>query len=397
MPEYLYRMRNPSGRVTEGRLFAASEREAAKSIVETGSLVLDLRPARRKLFPLARVDRRFSMILCRQLAMMLSSGLTIGEALRFLSERKEGSEEERIVSELYRTVSSGGTLAEAMRRRPQVFGRKVRALVDAGEKSGSLDVMLTRLSDSMESEYAAREKLLTLMMYPFVILVALLAVAAFMFTFILPTFAAMFRTLSTELPLPTRVMLNAHDFLASYGLWFIVAAVAAAFLAVRLYRREAYRVEFDRFLLGLPVFGKLFLLSELMDIAGTLSVLLSGGIVLDRALSIAGNVTGNASLQRKLQKAHSEVQKGNPISDAFRRYGLFPPLFLELLAAGEAAGELPAMLDKIAAFCRLDMDTQAERVRALLPPLALLLLGGAAGLMIFSIVLPLLDSMTAFM
>ena len=397
MPEYLYRARDISGSVIEGRLFAASEREAAKSIAGTGALVLSLRPARRELFSFARVDRRFSMILCRQLAMMLSSGLTIGEALRFLSERKDGFEAERIVSELYRAVSAGGTLSEAMRRRPQVFGRKVRALVDAGEKSGSLDVMLGRLSDAMEAEYAAREKLLTLMMYPCVIFIAMLAVAAFMFAFILPTFAAMFRTLSTELPLPTRIMLSAHDFLASYGVWLLAAVLVLLFLTVRLYRKETYRVEMDRWLLRLPVFGNLFLLSELMDISGTLSVLLSGGLVLDQALAIAGNVTGNASLRRLLQKAHSEVQKGNSITDAFRRYRLFPPLFLELLAAGEAAGELPAMLDKIASFCRLDMDTQAERVRALLPPLALLLLGGAAGLMIFSVVLPLLDSMTAFM
>ena len=165
-----------------------------------------------------------------------------------------------------------------------------------------------------------------------------------------------------------------------------------------LYRRkDAFRVRVDRGLIRFPVWGKLILAAERTSLSDTLSVLLSSGLVIDQALSIVRGVTENAFLRQGLRRAHSEVQKGYPLSQALRRSELFAPMHLELLATGEAAGELETMLAKIASYCRLDMDTRAERIRVLLPPVALLILGSVVGFIIFSTVLPLLDSMTAFM
>lgn len=397
MTEYDYKARDAAGRMSRGRLRAASKREAAKRLSDGGLFVVRLRPARMAWRLEKRPDRRFPVLLCRRLAVMLSAGVTIGEALRVLSEQETKGAGERILKGLYRAVSDGERLSEAMGRWPQVFTLRITALVDAGERSGSLDILLERLADSLESEYAAREKLLTLMMYPCVLAAAVAMAAGFLMMFVFPVFVSMFQTLSIELPLPTRLLLETYDFLSMYGLWLLLAVVVLVVCAIRMYRKEAFRVRVDRGLIHCPVLGNLILSAERTSLADTFSVLLSSGLVIDQALAIVQGVTENAFLRQGLRRAHSEVQKGYPLSQALRQSEIFSPMHLELLATGEAAGELEAMLAKIASYCRLDMDTRAERIRVLLPPIALLILGSVVGFIIFSTVLPLLDSMTAFM
>lgn len=397
MTEYDYKARDAAGRMSRGRLRATSKREAAKRLSDGGLFVVRLRPARMAWRLEERTDRRFPVLLCRRLAVMLSAGVTIGEALRVLSEQETKGAGERTLKGLYRAVSDGERLSEAMGRWPQVFTPRITALVDAGERSGSLDILLERLADSLESEYAAREKLLTLMMYPCVLAAAVAMAAGFLMMFVFPVFVSMFQTLSIELPLPTRLLLETYDFLSMYGLWLLLAVVVLVVCAIRMYRKEAFRVRVDRGLIHCPIWGNLILSAERTSLADTFSVLLSSGLVIDQALAIVQGVTGNAFLRQGLRRAHSEVQKGYPLSQALRQSEIFSPMHLELLATGEAAGELEAMLAKIASYCRLDMDTRAERIRVLLPPVALLILGSVVGFIIFSTVLPLLDSMTAFM
>ena len=397
MTEYDYKARDAAGGVRRGRLRAASKREAAKRLSEDGLFVVGLRPARMVWRWKTRPDRRFPVLLCRQLAVMLSAGVTIGEALRVLSEQETRGAEGQILKGLYRAVADGERLSEAMGRWPQAFSSKIAALVDAGERSGSLDILLERLADSLESDYAAREKFLTLLMYPCVLAVAVMMAAGFLMAFVFPVFVSMFRSLSIELPFPTRLLLGAYDFFTAYGLWILLAVVASAACVARLYRRERFRVRVDRGLIHCPVWGRLILSAERTSLADTLSVLLSSGLVVDQALSIVRGVTENAFLRQGLRRAHSEVQKGYPLSEALRGSGIFSPMQLNLMATGEAAGELESMLAKIASYCRLDMDTRAERIRVLLPPAAMIVLGGVVGFIIFSTVLPLLDSMTAFM
>ena len=397
MTEYDYQARDASGHTRRGRLRAASRREAAKRLSESGFYILGIRPARTSRLWERGTDSWFPVLFCRRLAVMLSAGMTIGESLRVLSDQGAQDAAGKITAELYRAVADGERFSEAMARTPRVFAPKITAIVDAGEKSGSLDVLLGALADNLEADYAAREKLLTLMLYPCVLAAAVVFAAGFLLAFVFPVFVSMFRSLSIELPLPTRFLLWLYTFLGDYGWGLLLLVAAAAALLARLYRREAFRCRADRWLFRIPVVGRLAASAEQMRFAGTMSVLLSSGLVVDQALEILEGVSGNAFFRQGIRKAHSEVQKGVPLSEALRQGGIFSPMFLELLAAGEAAGELDAMFSKIASYCRLDMDTQTERVRALLPPLSLLILGGVVGVIVFSAVLPLLDSMTAFM
>ncbi len=395
--EFDYKARDAKGRAIKGRLRAASKREAAKRITEGGLFVLRLRPARRGWTIPRRADSRFTAFLCRRLAVMISAGITIGEALHVIVNQDAKGGNDEIVSALYQAVTDGERLSEAMARFPNIFAPGVSALVDAGERSGSLDVLLPRLADELEADYAAREKLVTLMLYPCFLAFTVTLAAGFLLAFVFPVFVSMFQSLAIELPLPTRLMLGLYEWLGDYGLWSLTAILVAALFFARLYRRESFRVQADRLLLRIPVLGELAASAERMRLTGTLAVLLVSGVVLDQALEILEGVTENSFLRQELQRAHSEVQKGNRLSEALRGGVLFPTMLLELLATGEATGEMETMLEKISAFCRLDTDSRAERVRELLPPVSLLVIGGAVGLIIFSAVLPLLDSMTMFM
>ena len=395
--EFDYKARDAKGRAIKGRLRAASKREAAKRITEGGLFVLRLRPARRGWTIPRRTDSRFAAFLCRRLAVMISAGITIGEALHVIVNQDAKGGNDEIVSALYQAVTDGERLSEAMARFPNIFAPGVSALVDAGERSGSLDVLLPRLADELEADYAAREKLVTLKLYPCFLAFSVTLAAGFLLAFVFPVFVTMFQSLAIELPLPTRLMLGLYEWLGDYGLWSLTAILVAALFFARLYRRESFRVQADRLLLRIPVLGELAASAERMRLTGTLAVLLVSGVVLDQALEILEGVTENSFLRQELQRAHSEVQKGNRLSEALRGGVLFPTMLLELLATGEATGEMETMLEKISAFCRLDTDSRAERVRELLPPVSLLVIGGAVGLIIFSAVLPLLDSMTMFM
>ncbi len=397
MTDYDYKVRDATGRMRRGRLRAGSRREVARRLSEDGFFILRIRPAGRSWRPEPVPDSRFPVVFCRRLAVMLSAGMTLGESLRVLSEQGGQDAAGRITSALYRAVADGESFSEAMARMPRVFAPKITALVGAGERSGSLDVLLGQMADTLEEDYAAREKLLTLMLYPCVLAAAVSFAAAFLLSFVFPVFVSMFQSLSIDLPLPTRCLLWIYGFLGEYGPVLLLLTAAVVVILARLYRREAFRLRVDDWILRLPLVGRLATSAEQMRFAGTMSVLLSSGLVVDQALEILEGVSGNAGFRQGIRRAHTEVQKGIPLSEALRRSGIFSPMFLELLAAGEAAGEMDGMLSKIASYCRLDLDTRTERLRALLPPISLLILGGVVGFIVFSAVLPLLDSMTAFM
>ena len=269
MTEYDYKARDAAGRAVRGRLRAASERDAAKRIAKGGLFVLRLRPARKRWNLRRRTDRRFPVFFCRRLAVMLAAGVTVGESLRVLSGQARRGGDGDVIATLYRAVADGERLSDVMARLPWVFTPGIAAMVDAGEKSGSLDVLLSRLADSLEEDYAAREKLLTLMLYPCVLALAMAVAAGFLLAFVFPVFVSMFQSLSIELPLPTRILLWIYDFIGDYGLWIAAAAIPAAFGLAALYRRESFRVRADRLLLRIPVFGALAAAAERRRVSGT--------------------------------------------------------------------------------------------------------------------------------
>lgn len=402
MPTFSYEAKTSSGDIYRATIEAASLREAAKLLSDDGLFVhslslLDQSNAASTLKIFRRsISKRYPVIFLRRLSVMLGAGLTVTEALSSLAAGEKNSEQAKRIKSLQAAVESGATLSAAMATLPELFSPTVVALVAAGEMSGELDTVLLRTADSAEASYAARQKLITVLLYPAILLLCAFFAAVFIISFVLPSFRSLFLSFKTPLPLPTRFLLGVADIFSGNGFLIFAVILALFFLLYALYRREEIRFAVDRLLLRLPLFGEFFLFSELQNIFVTLSLLLESGIVIDKALALLSKVTQNLFLRRSIENAMSDVLKGQTLSGSLEKSAALPPMFIGLLSAGEKTGEMEQVLMKASLFCAFEASTLSERVRIFLETASLLFASLITVGLVLSIALPLFDSFAIF-
>ena len=400
MEAYSYKAYDGQGHVASGVIQAASRRQAAELVAGQGLFVVAMKRSFSLPLPLhwfrRQFHRQYVMMFCRQCAVMVKAGLPISECLKVLAREERDGFYQGVMEDLSRRVEEGQSFSASLGKHPAVFPLFVVRLIHVGEVSGNLDAVLEELADYLETAYKAREKLVTLMIYPAILLTVTLLVLLFLLQFILPTFAALFLSLHAELPLPTRLLLGLQSFLRVLGFGLLVGLGAFVVGAGGVYRNQHYRRRIDGWLLRLPLLGKLLVYNELLRFSRTLSLLLSSGIRMDQALLILHETTGNAYLQQFFLRLRSDIQKGGTLAVSLGQRGIFPAVMMNLLATGELTGELEMILEKMADFCRGEADTLSERLRALLEPTVILLMGGVVGFVIFAVALPVLDAMTVY-
>ena len=389
MPDFSYTARNIEGSLIKGHIRADSPREAARSIAQEGLFVADLVAVSESkpffAFLQRRIDKKYAVVFCREFSIMMQAGLSIDASLKILLTQHNPAVLQRMLQDLYEQIQAGSSLADTM-----VY------LIAAGEVSGNLGTVLIKLAVYLEKGYAAREKIITVMLYPIFLLIVAGAAVSFILYFVLPTFVTLFANLHTELPLPTKILLQVSWFLRNYSLVLLMIAVLFFCAVSVLYHKSKYRLFFDRTILWCPVLGRLLRQIEFMRSASTLAILLGSGIVIDQAVLILKGITTNTYLQRIFLQVHEEVQKGYGLSTALARGKIFPQMLLELLGAGEATGEIENVLTKIASFCQSDVEIEIERLKILIEPIMILILGAIIATIVFAIALPILDTMTAF-
>lgn len=400
MEAYSYKAYDGQGHVASGVIQAASRRQAAELVAGQGLYVVAMKRSFSLPLPLhwfrRQFHRQYVMMFCRQCAVMVKAGLPISECLKVLAREERDGFYQGVMEDLSRRVEEGQSFSASLGKHPAVFPLFVVRLIHVGEVSGNLDAVLEELADYLETAYKAREKLVTLMIYPAILLTVTLLVLLFLLQFILPTFAALFLSLHAELPLPTRLLLGLQTFLRDHGYGLLLGLGALVLGAGGVYRNQRYRRRIDGWLLRLPLLGKLLVYNELLRFSRTLSLLLSSGIRMDQALLILHETTGNAYLQQFFLRLRSDIQKGGTLAVSLGQRGIFPAVMMNLLATGELTGELEMILEKMADFCRGEADTLSERLRALLEPTVILLMGGVVGFVIFAVALPVLDAMTVY-
>lgn len=395
MASFSYTARTEAGDLRRGEVEAASRAEAARRIQAHGLFAVALRRKFALQIAVRRAaDRKYSMVFCRELALMLGAGLAANEGLRLLAA--DASPERRaMLSDMARRMEHGSTLAEAMERHGGVFASTISALVRAGEAGGSLEPLLLHLADKEERSWRVREKLQTALIYPALLALAAMLSMTFIFMFVLPNFVHMLDGLAVAMPLPTRLVLGLGGLLERHGGAILAAALLFSLALWLAYREKRVRFLVDRLLLRLPLFGRLRLDLELMTLFDTLAVLMESGSALHEAMAISEGLVQNRFLARIFSKARSEVERGGMLSAALAP-GVLPPLIWELLRTGEHTGELAAMLEKAAAFCRFAGEMRAERMEALAEPLLVLFLGAIIGMIVLSVALPLLEMIGSY-
>lgn len=398
MPDYRYVAIDPQGRERKGRLTAANDDAARADLIRRKFHIVAVEAAGTRsssgrsllAFRRARLNSKELALFTRQLA-TLAEVAPLEEALRTLSRQSEAESARNIIGDVHAGLLEGRRLADAMARQPGSFPPLYRAMVAAGETTGSLTTILARLADLLERQAEVRGKLIAALAYPIVLAVVAVGVVAALMIFVVPRVVEQFTDVGQQLPFLTRAVIAISSFAAKW--WWLIALLmaAASFGWVTAMRRPAFKARVDARLLRLPLFGRLLRDLYAARFARTLSTMVSSRLPLVDGLRLTLPTIRNAALAGATATIVDQVRAGGSLSAALRDAGVFPPLLVYMTASGESAGRLEQMLERAADYLEREFDRFTAASMALLEPVIIVVMGSCVALIILAILLPILQ------
>ena len=327
----------------------------------------------------------------RQFSAMTSAGLPLVSCLDILGGQTENKKMAAAIKQVSSDIQGGSTLADAMQKHPSIFNSLYSNMVAAGEASGSLDTVLSRLADYLEKSDALRRKIKGAMTYPIIVLCVAIGAAVVMLTFVVPTFAQMFADSGGTLPLPTRIVMGISDFLKSFLPLMVLAFIGIVVAITYYYKTEDGKLRIDKLKLALPVFGDLERKSAIGRFAQTLSTLLTSGVTILDALSITAKTAGNKVLEKGIIRTLERISGGLTIAEPLKETGVFPPMVVHMIAVGEKTGDLAEMLRKISEFYEEEVDAAVDALTSIIEPIMIIFIGAIVGGILIAMYLPMFD------
>ena len=329
-------------------------------------------------------------LVTRQLATLIAAGLPVEESLQTIAQQTGQRRVSALMMNVRGRVLEGHSLAYALGEYPAAFGSMYRSTVAAGEQSGYLHVVLDNLADHTEQHYEASRGVQMALFYPIILFVVSVLIIAGLMIYVVPNIVQIFEDTGQELPLLTTILIDASAFLNA-NWWALLLAVAAAVAATRwLLGRSNVRLAWDRRKLSLPVAARIVRGGNASRYAGTLAILTSSGVALVEAMRIATEVVTNTWLKQRLADAVERVSEGASLRAALETVGHFPPMFLHMVASGEASGELDAMLGKVAHYQQQELTRLVTTLVQLFQPLMLLVMAGLVLTIVLAILVPIM-------
>ena len=399
MPDYAYVGLDTAGRERRGSVRADTADAARAQLVSRRLYVVRIEPTAegaappllsRGLIQRKRLSAKQLTLFTRQLATLVTVA-PLEEALRTLSRQAEREELQRILSEVHAGVVEGRRLADAMAREPKSFPPLYRAMVAAGESTGTLPQILERLANLLERQAQVRGKVLSTLAYPIV----LAAVAAFvvfaLMIFVVPKVVEQFEDVGQQLPLLTRIVIGLSNFLSNWWWALLILIALAVVIGGRALKEEGLRMKFDALLLRLPLIGRLIRDLHAARMARTLSTMVASRLPLLEGLRLTTETIHNRVLRSASADIAETVRTGGSLSGALRKAGVFPPLLVYLAASGEASGRLDMMLERAADYLEREFDAFTSTALSLLEPAIIVVMGAVVALIVLSILLPILQ------
>ncbi len=385
MPRFTYRGRAADGRSVQGELEAPDEDTVLSTLRRQGLLVTAIEPVAVRD---VKVKRRELVVFTRQFSTMLGAGLPLVQTLATLAEQSpEGLGE--IAVDVRRQVEAGQSLSSALERFPKTFNRLYVALVRAGEVSGNLEVILDRLAVYLERADSLRRRVTNALTYPAVILSMVILLGMGFLVFIIPLFQGIYDNFGAQLPLPTQVVVALSTFFRDYW-WILALVIAAVAFFVKFYGDTAEgRLRLDRWKLGAPVFGKLFIRVAVARFTRTLGTLVRSGVPIMDGLAITAATVGNRVLERAVLETRRAIGEGRTFAEPLAATEVFPPMVVAMIAVGERTGRLEEMLSRVAEFYDDEVEVAVANLSALLEPLLMIILGLVVGGLVVSMYLPI--------
>ena len=340
---------------------------------------------------LKRVSTSDLSLLTRQLATLVKAGLPLEEALLAVSQQTERPRVQSILLGVRARVMEGHTLAAGLADFPRVFPEIYRATVAAGEQSGHLDAVLERLADYTESREVLRQKVMGAMLYPIVLTIISFGIVSLLLAYVVPKVVAVFENSKSKLPLMTRLLVGLSDLIRHYGIWFLLAVVIGIVLFTRWQRDPAHLRLVHRWLLTLPLVGKLLRGFNTARFTRTLSILTASAVPVLDALRISGEVVTNLPMRDAVTDATARVREGAPIGRSLAASRLFPPMTIHLISSGEASGQLENMLERAALNQERELEGLVTALTGLLGPLLIVFMGLFVMGIVFAMLLPIFE------
>jgi type IV pilus assembly protein PilC len=400
MAVYVWKGKNRYGDSVGGERVASSAEEVTRILQKEQIQVLEVLAKRKGLsipfLKREKVKLKELAVYSRQLSVLIDAELPLIQSLTILSEQTKNKYFKRVINTVREDVEAGSTLNQAKRKFPKAFDDLYCNLIASGEQSGSLDVMLRRLSEYIEKTVRLRSKVKQAMIYPVAIAVFAVLVAIFLLWKVIPVFASIFTELGAQLPGLTAFVIALSRFVQKYILFIFIALIGLV-IGFRYFRRTKQgRWMTDRWILKLPLFGDLLRKVAVSRITRTLSTLVSGGVPMLEALRITSSTANNVLLETAVLDARKSVSEGKSLTDALKETGHFPFMLTQMVSVGEATGTLDEMLTKLADFYDEEVDASVAALLSIMEPVLMIGVGGLVGSLVISMYLPIFSLMQQF-
>jgi general secretion pathway protein F len=384
---FSYRATTMEGAIVEGAIEAADEKSAIERLKNSG--IIPLKVAAPEEGIKKRITLRSSktdlLTFTTELSSLLSAGLPLDRSLNILSEISESKEMKNIIQSILKSIREGSSFSDALQRHPKVFPRLYINMIRAGEAGGVLDVVLDKLNEFLESSKELKEHVLSVMIYPIILIVTGGISIIILLTYVLPKFSVIFAELGSSLPLPTQVLLRFSNALKSYW-WIVLSVIIAGWIIFKNYiKSDTGRYNWDAF--KLKLMGEVIRKLETARFCRTLGTLLRSGVPLLQALNNARDVINNQVIASAIDAVSSGAKEGKGIAIPLSSANVFPPLALSMIKVGEETGQLDNMLMKVASTYEKSLNVAIKRFVSLLEPIMILSMGLVIGFIVISMLM----------
>lgn len=381
-----------TGKVTKGSIQADTERNAGKLLLEQGLIPESISEEGAGLLANSnkRVTTKDRIMFTRQLATLIGAGLPLSASLRTVAEQTQGKGMKAIAEGIIAAVESGKSLYEAFAAHPKVFNGVYLALIQAGEKSGTLDIALKRLADQEEKDASMMGKIRGALVYPAIILVVIIAVLAFMMIAVVPQVENLYKDMNRPLPGLTQGLVEITQFFGDF--WWLVLIIVVGVIGGCVYlvkNTKAGRRVMDNFKIHVPLFGGLFRKLYVSRFARTAEMMLATGVPMLDSITISINAVSNLVVEEEYSKSLEFIKGGKNLSEALEGRNYMLPLVYQMASIGEQSGKIDEMLGKAAQVYENELDEQINNISTMIEPILMVIMAGLIGVVVGGTLLPI--------
>ena len=393
MKRFNYKARDKAtGKMVKGSIQADTESIAGKLLLEQGLIPETVveEGANNPLGQSQRVTAKDRITFTRQLATLVGAGLPLAASLRTVASQTQAKGMRSVVEEVMAMVESGKTLHESFATHPEIFNNVYLSLIQAGEASGTLDLALRRLAEQEEKDAAMMSKIRGALVYPAIILVVIIAVLAFMMIAVVPQVRDLYHDMGQELPGLTQMLVNVTEFFGQF--WWLILAIVIAIgygLWKFIKKTPAGREVADTFKIHVPIFGGLYRKLYASRFARTAEMLLSTGVPMLEAITIATNAVSNVVVEKEYSKALTTIKAGKPLSESLENLDYMLPLIPQMAGVGEQSGKIDEMLGKAAQVYENELEEQINNISTMIEPILMVIMAGLIGIVVGGTLLPI--------